>query len=634
MKNLRRVAYLGAIVFSGCSGRGNKKDPVAIPQNVAATAGYQTATVTWDAVADATGYSVYVATTPSAPIESITPVELTTTTHVETALANWQTRYYRVTARIASRESEPSAEVSAMPNGGYLVAHRTDGITDEVAVFQSDDPALPAATPVETIPNARLGKSFGNPRLGVAWRDPGVVKDARIGVFLTRDPIVLGEQAGREYEFIDVIPSATPRLAWVDCELNGAMVQNCGVSTSLLDGTDVRSLHTGCNTVQGSLSKVAAHGIVFSCYEAGPPPEEQWWFSDGVAPAFQLVQTILPVSSDRELVALMPTRAVFRYPAEAHLTTQPLTSGGVEGNLYEAETTEISYNVLVLAGRSSFNDRLIFVRDRALDGAAARYKLYTIDELGANPDLKLQSAGNFTLRDVSPDGTRFTTTSLVDGADFEAWSFGVAANANPDACGITGVISTTDDAFDAKFTTDGDIAAAHVSDGWRVFDDCYYDSGTMTTVPAVAHAGPLQSASFSWAGRKGGFFFLNASAGDFVAVNAGDQMFDISLIAPNPRPVHRAEGVVLFVDSNYDAWSSVFNPTSGFFEKVLIDSIDTTRIDDAGDGPGNRTFLVMTREGGGTPHGDLVVYDIVNRGAPAAPILATSASETGFFVPN
>ena len=90
--------------------------------------------------------------------------------------------------------------------------------------------------------------------------------------------------------------------------------------------------------------------------------------------------------------------------------------------------------------------------------------------------------------------------------------------------------------------------------------------------------------------------------------------------------------MVLFVDGNRDAWSSVYNETSGLFETTGIDAVDTLRVTDAGDAPGSRTFLVMTRYAGGTPHTDLVVYDVANPGTPAKPLLATTADETGFFV--
>lgn len=173
------IMYVAAIVLSGCNGGGGGSpgsgDRLPTPQNVSAVAGYQSVTLTWDPVASATGYSIYAATSAGAPIAGLTPVDVSAPTLVDNALPNWQTRYYRVTAHVGGRESEPSVEVTAMPTGGYLVAHVTDG---------SCGGGLGWGAPAETVfasTGGRPSPACGGPplvggeedRVGVHARAPG-----------------------------------------------------------------------------------------------------------------------------------------------------------------------------------------------------------------------------------------------------------------------------------------------------------------------------------------------------------------------------------------------------------------------------------------------------------------------------
>lgn len=90
--------------------------PVA-PTDLTATPGDAQASLSWTAVAEATGYNVKRATTTGGPYETVAD-SVYEATYVDTGLTNGITYYYVVSATTASGESGNSNEVSVTPQQG------------------------------------------------------------------------------------------------------------------------------------------------------------------------------------------------------------------------------------------------------------------------------------------------------------------------------------------------------------------------------------------------------------------------------------------------------------------------------------------------------------------------------------
>ena len=98
--------------------------PMAIvlpaPGNFTAVAGNERVTLSWDAVAGATGYQIYRADTANAPLTPLPTGDITGTTYADTGLTNGTTYRYTVRAFIRNNdnsesEGRVSVEVSAVP---------------------------------------------------------------------------------------------------------------------------------------------------------------------------------------------------------------------------------------------------------------------------------------------------------------------------------------------------------------------------------------------------------------------------------------------------------------------------------------------------------------------------------------
>ncbi|MGB5080062.1 MAG: hypothetical protein WBO23_04880 [Burkholderiales bacterium] len=502
-------------------------------------------------------------------------------------------------------------------SAGFVVAARANPA--EINIYRVDQPNVP----IGTIAGARFTQSLGTPRIGTAWGVPAGGKYSRIGIFTSSTPLVLGEEAGHTYDFIDLIPSAVARLAWVDC----ATPTSCGVTSSLLDGTDMRTLHSGCTDIVVNAAKVGEAGVAFRC--AMPGPVNEWWFSDGVAAAFKLAAPA-PGDDARSLQALTAGRAIFRHPVERHLVTQPLAAASTESNLVEPDQMRIEHDLLSLNGRTSFGGRLLVRRTDVNVTGVGRYELRTMNDDGTDQDIEIASAGVPFLLDVSPDGARFLAL-IIDkdgaGTNDEIWGFAFSIDPTGDVVAFTegNVATAGSNGLDARFTADGKVAINH-ENGWHLFEP---------TGALIPGANVTPDPRYSWAGTKGSWFYVYAPLGtpqNFIAAKSDGTLADISLNAPNPLPVHRADGVLLFVDGNGDAWLSVYNPTSGLFEASPIEAIDALRVDEAGEGPGNRVFLTLTLLNGGNVDQDVVMFDLDDR--TTTPLVSGATSDTGFFFPN
>ncbi len=86
---------------------------LSTPTNVSATPGNAQVTLQWTASSGATSYMLYRSTTTG--VETVYKSGLTSTTYLDTGLANSTTYYYKVLAVNSSGQSQLSAEVSAKP---------------------------------------------------------------------------------------------------------------------------------------------------------------------------------------------------------------------------------------------------------------------------------------------------------------------------------------------------------------------------------------------------------------------------------------------------------------------------------------------------------------------------------------
>ncbi|SHI66096.1 hypothetical protein [Propionispora hippei] len=89
-------------------------DTISVPTNLLATAGNSQMTLSWTAVANASGYNVKRSTTADGPYTTIAS-NVATNNYTDTTATNGTTYYYVVTALGGTSESVNSNEVSATP---------------------------------------------------------------------------------------------------------------------------------------------------------------------------------------------------------------------------------------------------------------------------------------------------------------------------------------------------------------------------------------------------------------------------------------------------------------------------------------------------------------------------------------
>ena len=106
--------------------------PVAVPSaptGLATTPGDTQITISWNAVAGATSYNIYWATSPGVTTTNGSKIPGVTSPYVQTALVNGTTYYYIVAAVNALGEGPASAGVSAAPSAPTVVPAAPAGVT-------------------------------------------------------------------------------------------------------------------------------------------------------------------------------------------------------------------------------------------------------------------------------------------------------------------------------------------------------------------------------------------------------------------------------------------------------------------------------------------------------------------------
>ena len=111
----------------GCN-RGDDDDdgatPLGVPVNLAVTNGDGHYELTWDPVADATGYRVYEADTAGADPATLTPIESAAPPFSKTAVPNWVTKSYRVQAVAALKHRLGKSALDQLCGSYCRLTHR------------------------------------------------------------------------------------------------------------------------------------------------------------------------------------------------------------------------------------------------------------------------------------------------------------------------------------------------------------------------------------------------------------------------------------------------------------------------------------------------------------------------------
>src|SRR6266567_701652 len=113
------VLAVTVVVLFGC---GSKAGPAPVatapadaPSGVTATPGNGQVTIAWTAVAGATSYHIFWATTPGVTTANGTRITSTNIPYIQTGLATGTTYYYVVTAVNSVGETVASAQASTTP---------------------------------------------------------------------------------------------------------------------------------------------------------------------------------------------------------------------------------------------------------------------------------------------------------------------------------------------------------------------------------------------------------------------------------------------------------------------------------------------------------------------------------------
>lgn len=120
---MARLPVLMVLGLAACGAGGGTSSgataPPAAPAGVLATAGSGEVSISWTAVPDATGYTVYWSTSPNVTTATGSAVQVTASPFLHGGLSNGATYHYIVTARNEAGESTPSAETSCVPSGDF-----------------------------------------------------------------------------------------------------------------------------------------------------------------------------------------------------------------------------------------------------------------------------------------------------------------------------------------------------------------------------------------------------------------------------------------------------------------------------------------------------------------------------------
>lgn len=277
-------------------------NPLPAPE-VSLAAGFESLTLSWEPVAGAASYRVYVDEAPVDPM-AVTPVEVAAGPYVAAALPNWVEQHVRVSAVDAEAvEGDLSAEVRGVPVAGWFVTQRF-GETS-IDVTRADV----AAAPVVTVADRSLVLDPTGAQVSIR-DEAGDVVAVLVGKFHDNNALY-AEIAALRGETVTVLAAENAdTLFQVAGYLDApdglrVVLHSRDKATYALEGVlSVRLDGTGALTLAGEPcgAFVEEDGVVLACDATG-----ELRFSDGVSTPVTIhsEETLLP-----ELVGIVAGRLV------------------------------------------------------------------------------------------------------------------------------------------------------------------------------------------------------------------------------------------------------------------------------------------------------------------------------------
>lgn len=551
------------LVSCGGGGGGSGTQPTttqAAPQNLAASAGNATFHLRWDPVAGATGYNIFLSPTAITSTAGITPVFVPGSSY-DTTAPNWLPLHARVAAVANGLVSPLSAEVSATPTAGYIVASHSTGGTLSLDWFHADDGMMTdSIADGLLVSNGVLGTNgaiYGveNP-LHTATQEIGIATG-------TSHVAYTSATTGHDYTWFGRVGPAG-RILIVD---HDTVANTYAVRTYAAAGGDPQVLKAGCLNFANYF--VNGSGIVFECDKSGiDRVYVQEYVSDGVAAGSLLTQGAgyipMGLTADRIFFAdLNPTPRRSVSQLRASLATPPdvLFPGPASGQ------TDILF---VGATR-------LLVQNRGLSGTS--YSVYSEDFAGLN-DALLFTANTtpFTFDGALPDQS---AALLHGGTNSHAWLTSLSLGVSPiDVGNGLNSISTAT-------LTEGNITVARApGSGWYATPP----SGGTGILLANSDPAELRGTQGGWAVLdKTGMALLTSYSTTSATTHV------LSTTSGTTPIVFHPDLTVIWLDTDGTTW---IGKADGSRVPQKIDFGIASSIADAGSDPDGRVFYTAHRNSG------------------------------------
>ncbi len=586
---LASVALVSLSIAAACSGGGGHSatatpTPPAAPQNVAATASYQSLHVTWDAVTGATGYKVYVSDAAFTTTAGLAGV-FVLAPPFDATVTNWVTQHVRVAAQKDALASALSSEATATATAGFVVASHTSGATLSLDWFHADETDVMT----DSIPNGKLLDAglVGTTGAIYAIRNPTSGLYTEIGIANGAGHTAYAGTAGHTYKWAGQLAGTPSRVVLED--LSGVTAT---VRSYALAGGDERVLATGCTAI-GPGYLINPHGILFDC-ENGAPRN---LYSDGVSTGVVLNAAtagagILPVG-------LSATRAFYQNNNTMLSMSQPFSSAA-GAILPPGATTE------TILGVGSARVLVRFTN-------GANFGLFISDHDGTNGGSSVAaSATDFAAKGVADDGSGVLVLSSTKQLLFVRLAIG---SNNTDEC------PAFPTSVDRGQLLGGNKVMCRVpASGWFVND---------LTTPAAG--GILLTASSGTdveiAGVQPGWVLLY-KAGTFTLTaysTTSSESHVLSTNAKNSPPIFRPDLTVVWMDRDNTTHLATTDATT--IAPVQVDATAAYGLVDSGAGSNGRLYWSVFRGG--------VDWDVLlHEGTQTKIVAGAASSETGFFFEN
>lgn len=347
------AAALGcvALLITGCGGGGGGSSspttsgsPPPAPTSVVVTAGNHSLHITWNAVTGATSYKVYISPTAFTNTGGLAGTSVTSSPYDATGLDNWVTYHVRVTAEAGAGSSALSAEATAVPSAGYVVASEVDAANADAPLavkwFRADETDVVT----DTIPGGLL---FNGSLIGTTAQLYGVTTGtaglySEVGVASAAGHTAFASAVGHTYAYLGI---AANRAFFQDAH-GGAY----DVVSYALDGSDAKTLIAGCTApIAGTVYVLNDNGALFECDAA--VIRHVW--SDGVNAAVTLGDSNTFVNRIPEWLA--PTRAYFldRDAGRVYVEKLDGSEAATEGTDLVGSSTAPGGGVTIIAAGAS-----------------------------------------------------------------------------------------------------------------------------------------------------------------------------------------------------------------------------------------------------------------------------------------